>query len=163
MKNVIIILGSPNSPKGRLSKIAIGRAKKCLEIFNPEKDMILCTGGFGTHFNTSEKPHAEYLRRYLIRKGISQSYFLPYADSSNTVQDATKAKGILLKNEVEKVEIITTNYHIKRVQLIFDKILAEFEKTYFGVPNNMSAKILLKFEKHETKAVEGILRDGLYY
>ena len=69
MKNVIIILGSPNSQKGRLSKIAIGRARKCLEIFNPEKDMILCTGGFGVHFNTSEKPHADYLKQYLIKNG----------------------------------------------------------------------------------------------
>ena len=163
MKNVIIILGSPNSSKGRLSRIAIGRARKCLEIFNSETDMILCTGGFGKHFNTSEKPHANHLKRFLIKNGITENYFLPYANSSNTVQDATKAKEILLENEVKKVKIITTNYHLKRVQLIFDEILSEFEKTYFGVPNNMSSKSLLKFENHEKKAVEGILRDGLYY
>jgi vancomycin permeability regulator SanA len=163
MKNIIIILGSPNSPKGRLSNIAIGRAKKCLEIFDLAKDMILCTGGFGLHFNTSEKPHAEYLKRYLMKNGISERCFLPFANSSNTVEDATKAKEILLENKVEKVMIITTNYHLKRVQLIFNEILSEFEKTYLGVSNNMSAKSLIKFEKHEAKAVEGILRDGLYY
>lgn len=125
--------------------------------------MILCTGGVGLHFNTSEKPHAEYLKQYLLKNGIAENYFLPFANSSNTVQDATKAKENLLENEVEKVKIITTNYHLKRVQLIFDEILSEFEKTYFGVPNNMSSKSLLKFENHEKKAVEGILRDGLYY
>jgi vancomycin permeability regulator SanA len=163
MKNVIIILGSPNSQKGRLSKIAIGRAKKCIEIFNSEKDLILCTGGFGIHFNTSPKPHAEHLKRYLIKNGIFEICFLPFANSSNTVEDATKAKEILLENGGRKVTIITTNYHLKRVQLIFDEILSEFEKTYHGVPNTMSVKTLLKFEKHEAKAVEGILRDGLYY
>jgi uncharacterized SAM-binding protein YcdF (DUF218 family) len=163
MKNIIIILGSPNSPKGWLSKIAIGRAKKCLEIFDSAKDMILCTGGFGVHFNTSEKPHAEYLKRYLIKNGISEECFLPFANSCNTVEDATKAKEILLEYGVRKVTIITTHYHLKRVQLIFDEILSEFEITYLDVPNNMSVKSLLKFEKHEAKAVEGILRDGLYY
>ena len=163
MKNVIIILGSPNSAKGRLSKIAIGRAKKCLEIFNPEDDLILCTGGFGLHFNTSEKPHADYLKRYLINNGILENYILPFANSSNTVEDATKIKEILLKYQAKKAIIITTIYHLKRVQLIFDEILVGIEKTYFGVPNNMSQKSVLKFEKHEINAVEGILRDGLYY
>jgi hypothetical protein len=163
MKNIIIILGSPNSQKGRLSKIAIGRAKKCIEIFNIENDLILCTGGFGIHFNTSPKPHAEYLKRYLMKNGISRICFLPFANSSNTVEDATKAKEILLENSVIKITIITTLYHLKRVQLIFNEILSEFDKTYYGVPNTMSEKALLKFEKHETKAIEGILRDGLYY
>ncbi len=163
MKNVIIILGSPNSQKGRLSKIAIGRANKCLEIFDSQTDMILCTGGFGIHFNTSEKPHAEYLKQYLMKNGIPENYFLSFANSSNTVQDATKAKEILRKNEVDKVKIITTNYHLKRVQLIFDEILSEFEKTYFEVPDNMSTKSILKFKNHEIKAVNEILRNGLYY
>jgi uncharacterized SAM-binding protein YcdF (DUF218 family) len=163
MKNAIILLGSPNSSKGRLSKIAIGRAKKCFEIFNPDLDMILCTGGFGVHFNTSDKPHAAYLKQYLMRKGIAENVFLPFANSSNTVQDATKSKEILLENDFKKVTIITTEYHLKRVQLIFDEILSGIEKTYIGVPNNMSLKSLQKIEEHEAKAVAGILRDGLYY
>ena len=163
MKNVIIILGSPNSAKGRLSKIAIGRARQCLQIFNPENDLILCTGGFGLHFNVTSTPHANYLMRYLINKGISKMYFLPFAYSSNTVEDATKSKDILLSNNFNKISVITTEYHSRRVKLIFDKILSEFEKTYFYVSNNMSIKSLQKFQKHESKAIEGILRDGLYY
>jgi vancomycin permeability regulator SanA len=163
MKNVIIVLGSPNSEKGRLCKIAIGRARKCLEIFNPETDMILCTGGFGLHFNTTSIPHAEYLKQYLIKKGISKKHFLPFANSSNTVEDATKSKEILLNENLKKVTIITTEYHLKRVQVIFDEILSDFERTYLNLPNNMSIKSLQKFQAHESKAVEGILRDGLYY
>ncbi len=163
MKNVIIILGSPNSAKGRLSKIAIGRAKKCLEIFNPATDLILCTGGFGLHFNTTLKPHAEYLKRYLIKKGIPETLFLPFANSSNTVQDATKSKEILHESGLKKITIITTEYHLKRVQIIFDEILSEFDKTYLSVPNNISKKCLTSFETHEADAIMGILKNGLYY
>ena len=163
MKNVIIILGSPNSKNGRLGKIAIGRAKKCLEVFNPKTDMILCTGGFGIHFNVTSKLHAEYLKQYLIKKRISKTSFLPFAISSNTVEDATKSKEILLNDNFVKLTIITTEYHAKRVQLIFDEILADYEKTYLNVPNNMSEKSLKKFQEHESKAIEGILRNGLYY
>ena len=163
MKNVIIILGSPNSVKGRLSKIAIGRAKKCLEIFNPATDLILCTGGFGLHFNITATPHAEYLKRYLIKKNIPEIHFLGFANSSNTVQDATKSKEILLENGLKKITIITTEYHLKRVQLIFDEILSEFDKTYLSVPNNMSRKSLTSFETHEANSIDGILKNGLYY
>lgn len=163
MKNVIIVLGSPNSVKGRLSKIAIGRAKKCLEIFNSSTDLILCTGGFGLHFNTTSTPHAEYLKRYLIKKNVPASHFLDFANSSNTVQDATKSKEILLEYELKKITIITTEYHLKRVQLIFDEILAEFDKTYLSVPNNMSRKSLKSFETHEANSIDGILKNGLYY
>ena len=163
MKNVIIILGSPNSTKGRLSKIAIGRARKCLEVFNPETDKILCTGGFGLHFNITEKPHAEYLKQFLVKKGISETHFLLFANSSNTVQDATKSKEILLNGDYTKITIITTEYHLKRVQLIFDEILSDFEKKYLTSSNNMSIKSLQKFQKHESKAIEGILKNGLYF
>lgn len=163
MKNVIIILGSPNSAKGRLSKIAIGRAKKCLEIFNPATDLILCTGGFGLHFNTTLTPHAEYLKRYLIKKGISETFFMPFANSSNTVQDAVKSKEILRESGLKKITIITTEYHLKRVQIIFDEILSEFDKTYLSVPNNISKKCLKKYETHEANSIDGILKNGLYY
>ena len=163
MKNAIIVLGSPNSAKGRLGKIAVERAKKCLEIFNSETDLILCTGGFGLHFNKTSTPHAEYLKRYLIKNKIPKTCFLPFANSSNTVQDATKSKEILLENNIQKITIITTEYHLKRVQLIFDEVLSQFDKTYLPVPNNISKKSLKKFETHEANSINGILKNGLYY
>ncbi len=163
MKRIIVILGSPNSPKGRLSKIAISRLHKCVEVFNPDNDLILCTGGFGKHFNTSDKPHYNLLQRSLERKGIPKKFFLPSANSSNTVEDATKTKTILSKIDFSEITIITSEYHIKRVQLIFDEILVDIEKTYLGVANNLSLKTLKKLEIHEAKAINGILTHGLYY
>jgi uncharacterized SAM-binding protein YcdF (DUF218 family) len=163
MKNILIILGSPNSAKGRLGKSAIGRLKKCIEIFKPDENLILCTGGFGVHFNASSKPHAEYLMKYLIKKRISKEYFLPFADSANTVEDAVKSREILRKMGFENCTIITSNYHLKRVQLIFDEILTGIEKQYIGVEDNFSEKKLKLLQNHEAKAIEGILKNGLYY
>ncbi len=163
MKNILIILGSPNSAKGRLGKAAISRLKKCVEIFKPDENLILCTGGFGVHFNTSQKPHAEYLMQYLIKNGISKEYFLPSANSANTVEDAVKSMGILKKMDFRNCTIITSNYHLDRVQLIFDKILTGIEKQYIGVEDGFSEKKLKLLQNHETKAIEGILKNGLYY
>ncbi|MES2520447.1 MAG: YdcF family protein [Bacteroidota bacterium] len=163
MKDIIILLGSPNSPKGRLSKVAVARLRKCLEIFHSNDHLIICTGGFGSHFNTSEIPHFEYLKRFLMKNKIAEESFLPAANSSNTVEDATKTKAILSDINFDKCIIITAEYHVKRVKLIFDEILANIPKAYVPVPNNLSKKTLRKLEKHESKAIQGILTHGLYY
>ena len=67
---VIVVLGSPNFPDGTLGPIALDRLQVCLSIFNPKKHKILCTGGFGAHFNTSPVAHANYLKDFLILKGV---------------------------------------------------------------------------------------------
>ena len=54
-QDVFIILGSPNSPKGILSDISKTRLNWCIENYR-KGNLILCTGGWGAHFNTAEKP-----------------------------------------------------------------------------------------------------------
>lgn len=49
LQEVLILLGSPNSPDGKLGPIALDRVKYVNELFQQEKRPILCTGGFGSH------------------------------------------------------------------------------------------------------------------
>ena len=51
MKQALIILGSPNNEQEELGFIALDRLNCCLEVFNLNKNLILCTGGYGEHFN----------------------------------------------------------------------------------------------------------------
>tara|TARA_R110002126_G_scaffold181672_2_gene330481 strand:+ start:1569 stop:1733 length:165 start_codon:yes stop_codon:yes gene_type:complete len=51
-KEVLVVLGSPNSPTGALSDISKSRLNFCLENYS-EDQKVLCTGGWGDHFNTS--------------------------------------------------------------------------------------------------------------
>jgi hypothetical protein len=71
---VLVILGPPNSPNGNLSSIAKNRLDLCFQIFLKD-DLILCTGGWGKHFNTSINPHAYYAKEYLLKKGITDLVF----------------------------------------------------------------------------------------
>ncbi len=64
-KEVLIVLGSPNSPSGKLSDISLSRLNYCVNHYQPG-NLILCTGGWGAHFNTSEHAHASLARQYLI-------------------------------------------------------------------------------------------------
>lgn len=162
MKEILIVLGSPNSSKGELLDIAIDRLNYCLNMFDKRKNLILCTGGFGKHFNTTETPHAKYAINYLMKCGIDERYFLEMAISSNTVDDAVKTKEIL-SNYNFPLKIITSDYHLERAQIIFEQILVGIEKKYFGVSHTLPESIKHQFVEHERKAISGLIKNGIYF
>jgi uncharacterized SAM-binding protein YcdF (DUF218 family) len=163
-KQVLLVLGSPNSQIGELSEIAVGRLQLCFEVFSREKNCrILCTGGWGSQFNETEKPHAWYAKDYLISKGVDEGHFLEFALSSNTVEDALKTKEILRNMAVDKLTIISTDYHLERVKMIFDEILSFYDMEYRGAPNNFKNHNLEKLISHERKAIKAILEKGLSF
>lgn len=161
-KNILIVLGSPNSPSGQLSEISISRLDSCLNRYE-KGNLILCTGGWGAHFNTSEHAHASFAKHYLIGKGIIEENFLDFALSSNTVEDAVKAKVILSKLENIKLTIITSDYHLNRVKLIFNEILKNYTMDFIGVESNLDEEAYNVLVQHEEKAINAILQNGLYY
>jgi vancomycin permeability regulator SanA len=160
---IILVLGAPNSAEGELSGIALDRLDHCLKIFDPKDNQIVCTGGFGEHFNTSPKAHAVYAMNYLMENGVENQYFLEHAFSSNTVEDAVKVKEILASHDFDSIVVITSDYHLDRVRLIFDEILECFRKDYIGVQHNMSVVCKNKLVKHEEMAINKIVKGGLYY
>src|SRR5690606_10540160 len=161
-KEVLVILGSPNSPSGKLSDISLSRLNYCVNHYQTG-NLILCTGGWGAHFNTSEHAHASLAQHYLIENGIPEVAFLDFALSGNTVEDAVKAKEILSKLENIQLTIITSDYHVNRVKLIFNEILKNYSMDVIGVESNLDKEVYDALEKHETKAVNAIIENGLYY
>ena len=159
---VLVILGSPNSPSGKLSNISLSRLDYCVINYQPE-NLLLCTGGWGAHFNTSEHAHAALAQQYLIENGIPEAAFLDFALSGNTVEDAVKAKEILSKLENVNLTIITSDYHVNRVKLIFKEILKNYSMEVIGVESTMDKDVYDALELHETKAINAIIENGLYY
>ena len=161
-ERIIIILGSPNDPDGMLSETAKSRLELCLEVYK-ENDRIICTGGWGAHFNTSERPHSFYAEKYLKEKGVPFSCFLNPVLSSNTVEDAVMAKKILSKHQQPELIVLTSDFHVQRAELIFKEILKEYDITFLGAKNRLSTKQLEKVTEHEKRSIDSILRNGLYY
>lgn len=161
-KEVLVVLGSPNSPSGELSDISKSRLDCCRKMF-AKGQLILCTGGWGPHFNISDKPHAFYGKEYLMGNGLSEEDFLEIALSGNTVDDAVKLKSILSDHRNVKLIVITSDYHIERVKLIFNEILANYEMIFVGVESNMAAEKLRQLIEHENNAINAIKQNGLYY
>ena len=163
MKNIVIVLGSPNSESGDLSDIAKNRLNFCLQLCLNRSMSILCTGGWGKQFNTTELPHAKYAKDYLISKGLKENQFLDYALSSHTVDDAVKAKEVLEEIECGEITIITSDYHLERVKLVFDEILSGYKKNYVGVANYLPKETEHMLIEHEKESVKSIKENGLYY
>jgi len=163
MKNeILIILGSPNSPSGELSDISISRLDYCEKIFR-NGTFVLCTGGWGEHFNMSKNSHASYAKAYLIKKGLSERVFLELALSKNTVDDAVKIKSILSNLINIKLTIITSDYHLERVRLVFKEILSNYTMKFVGVESNLDRENYNSLVEHEKNAIKSILENGLYY
>jgi uncharacterized SAM-binding protein YcdF (DUF218 family) len=161
-KEVLIVLGAPNSDSGVLSPMAISRLNLCKKHYTLGK-LILCTGGWGPHFNKTPNSHASYARNYLIKNGVSKFDFLQDALSSNTVDDAMKIKSILAPLKNIKLSIITSDYHRPRVEIIFNEILAGYSMEFFEVISDLDKKKYDQLVQHETQAINAIKKNGLYY
>lgn len=162
MKNIVVVLGSPNSNQGELGQIAMDRLNFCLKKFNPNTDLIVCTGGYGKHFNNTNQPHASYAIKYLMSYGIGETYFMNMVLSSNTVEDAVKIKEIL-PTDINSVKIITSDYHLERVKIIFDEILINTKKEFFGVKHILLSSENQRLLEHEKKAIAAIKKNGLSF
>lgn len=159
---VLVVLGSPNSPTGILSDISKSRLDYCVKLYD-EGDSVLCTGGWGPQFNTTKQPHASYAKTYLIKQGVLEQDFLDLALSSNTVDDAVKLLPIIQNLKNINLTIITSDYHLERVTLIFNEILKEYPLEYIGVPSHLEETDYTLLVNHEKKAVQSIIKNGLYY
>ncbi|MFI4910770.1 MAG: YdcF family protein [Sedimentisphaeraceae bacterium JB056] len=122
IKSIIVVLGSPNSDNGELYEIAKDRCKAALEEYKKDPSYkLLLTGGYGEHFNTTDKPHAAYLKEYLIKEGVPESDIVEFAQSKNTIEDASLSKPIIEKYAPEEILVITSDYHLGRAQYVFEK------------------------------------------
>ncbi|AOT15596.1 YdcF family protein [Pseudoalteromonas luteoviolacea] len=153
MDKVIIVLGHKNDNQGHLSPLSIARCELALELFKSQQNSrLICTGGFGANFNQTAIAHADINQQYLINNGIKAAHFLPNALSRFTIEDATLTYPILKQLNVPQVDIISSGFHISRVQLIFDRVMPSIIKNYLSAPSPISSQALHRLEKHEVFA-----------
>lgn len=123
---MIVVLGSPNSEDGELYSIAKERCELALAEYAKRSGWkLLLTGGYGSHFNTTDQPHAAYLKRYLVKRGVPGQAIVEFAESTNTLQDASYSKPIVLKYRVPAIVVVTSDYHVDRARYVFEREFAD--------------------------------------
>lgn len=162
MNGTIIILGSPNDERGNLSETAKGRLVQGLVEYRRQTDFkILCTGGFGKHFNTTNKPHAEYAIRYLIQEGVLKNDILEIAKSQNTVEDALLSRRIIEKYKARSLIVVSSDFHMERVMHIFKRVFKGYDLTFSGAKTSFSRKQYRAVRDHEKKELEKLRKKGI--
>ncbi len=162
MNGIIAILGSPNDDGGNLSDIAVGRNKKGMEEYrNREGYKILVTGGFGNHFNTTDKPHAYYAKQFLIKEGVLEEDILEFAESHDTVEDALLAKPIIDKYGVKDLVIVSSDFHMERVRYIFQKVFEGYDLRFSAAKTDFDDEKNRMLQAHEKKEIEKLQRKGI--
>ena len=157
MKYIILLLGAPNDEQGRLSQMAQDRIDCAYNLYaNNEHMTFLCTGGYGQHFNTTNRPHAYYAKQALIKKGVREEDFLPFILSTNTYEDFKISKEIIEKELPDMLIVITSDFHILRAKLLHDRIINYPHTLFLPAKSNLSEKELLSLIEHEQDAIKAI-------
>lgn len=166
MKGMVIILGSLNDSRGNLSDIAIGRNTRGIEEYRSHQGYkIMVTGGFGSHFNRTDQPHAFYAKKFLLKKGIPKEDIVEFAKSHDTIQDALLSKKIVDKYQVKKIIVVSSDFHLKRVRYIFKKVFSDCylngHLRFSEATTDCGEKEKEALDAHEKGALEKMKRKGI--
>ncbi|TMP44657.1 hypothetical protein CWB96_16220 [Pseudoalteromonas citrea] len=166
---LVVILGSPNDDSGELSEMGKGRVSKGLEEYLAKRNSgwkLLLTGGFGEHFNMTDHPNAYYAKQILLENNVSAVDIVEFAESSDTVDDALKARPIVDKYSVDSLIVVSSDFHLNRVKFIFgevfpDKNIAFSASPYLDNIGTEQQAILLNHEKKELESLINFRRSHL--
>lgn len=155
MNKTILLLGASNDVNGELSQMAIDRLECAYSIYANNSDIrFLCTGGFGEHFNTTQTSHAEYLRQWLLVKGIKCDEVLPHIISSNTYEDIHKLKEVINSISIGLLIIVTSDFHVERVRALCEMFICYKNVIFIPALSKFSDNELHTRMKHEEKAIQ---------
>ena len=152
---VIIILGAPNDAEGNLSSIALERCQRALIVYkqNPGAK-LLPTGGWGAHFNSTDKPHGYYIQQYFTAHDVPATDILACVESANTLEDALFAKPIIEQHGFTELIVVTSDFHIPRVRFLFEHIFPNFNLAFSPAQTDLDIKERQRLREHEAVALQ---------
>jgi uncharacterized SAM-binding protein YcdF (DUF218 family) len=159
--SAIVVLGGSNDETGKLSQMSLDRCDQAVITHKAHPlHPILTTGGWGDHFNQSSESQGEWMKRELIRRGISESLFLPVALSAYTEEDATSAKRTLSPESLSRIFLITSEFHMDRASHYFRDVFQDVEIMPCPAKSNLTPDELAQRVAHEQKRIKEILRSS---
>ncbi len=156
--DVLIVLGGENGASGQLSQMVLDRVKMALTTWKSNQK-IICTGGFGAHFNTTNTPHWYYLKKELIAQGIPSTAFTDATiESKNTLDDGRLCANYLQNHSIRSIQLITSDFHMERAHCIFKQHFEPSLLTPTPAASSLPPSELQKRKKHEEQALENLKR-----
>ncbi len=165
----ITVLGGGITEDEKLPKQSIKRLRKAIELFKKKKaDRFLVCGKYSFLYGDKapKTTEADLMKKFLLSKQIEEKKIFTEKKSMDTISNAYFAKTEYFLPEDEKEAIIvTSDYHVKRVKYIFEKIFGpEFNLGFTGVSANIKNKERLKQRQQkllkEAKKMTREMKDG---
>lgn len=144
--NIIIILGNKLQRNGEMDKILTNRLDKAIGLFN-KYTYIIVSGG-----KVRDCKHTEaYMMKKYLQTTIPHSKIITESRSKNTIENARMCLSIINNlDNISNITVISSKFHIKRVQKIFDHYFKRKIK-YIGSANGIGGKVLENRHNREIK------------
>lgn len=105
----------------RLSKNALGRCYRAVELYRQGKPCPILVSGGKANSNRPGPPEAHVLRDCLMTMGIPESDILMEDRSRTTYENAIESAWMLKQRKIESVLLVTDATHLLRSKLCFEK------------------------------------------
>lgn len=155
MNNIILVLGSPNDEQGNLSQIALDRLRCAYHIYQANPNFkIVCTGGFGAHFNTTDQPHYFYAYQFLMERGIPEQALEEGVLSTNTITDFELAKEFVWLEQPDVFIVVTSDFHMERAQILYKRYINYPKVMFIPAISSLTKEEIVRLIEHESRAVK---------
>lgn len=125
--DVIIVLGG---------EIKGERTKRAVELYNQGlADILLFSDGTDLSWRTKA---VEEMTALALELGVPKGAIKEETASRSTYENAVYSKEVMLENNYKSAIVVTTDWHSKRSQFIFDKVFAgtNIKLTYANAPDD---------------------------
>lgn len=120
--NLLVVLSHLMSKDLELGNESVARADLAIEMFSCNEFDKLVTLGWG-YRSDCITPIADVVRDYIIENShIDAASIIAIRESRDTVGDAIYCHDFFYDNELKKIIVITSDYHVDRASIIFNQV-----------------------------------------
>ena len=125
----VLTLGAKVEATGAPGKILRRRLDTTYTLLTEREDLVvIVSGGKGDDEPISE---ALCMKNYLTERGIAPERIILEDKATNTIENIKNAMEIVFDHEYDTLAVVTTNFHIPRVEYLCSRLGVDMEKAYF--------------------------------
>ena len=119
-EHAFVVLGYELNDDGSLKKEAKGRCDVAYESAKLYKNSLIFLTGGGTAKKNKTVTEAGQMEEYLVKtKGLDKNRIIIESEAMDTIENAKYTVKKLIDNNIKTITIITSEYHIKRANILF--------------------------------------------
>lgn len=157
----IVVLGGGISSEGEIPDQSKRRLQKAKEIFKKKKEKpnILLCGKYSFLYPKDKLPpitEAKAMKKKLLKFGIPEEKIFLEEKSQDTISNAYYAKKeYFIPQKERKAIIISSSYHIPRLEFIFKKVFGpEYNLKFMGIASPFSEKEIKELENRQKELLQ---------